>query len=195
MVRADPGGVTTVLGASHAGRSPWSGLTQTGSIWPRVVMPGGPLKGAFIASELIHLGARNYCPRSLRTPSVPLPLPNRAPDSSWASLLFPSLLSVSATGASPYCRALPSHLDLHAACMGKRSVVQNCILGLCPAPDSSASEICDRTLRFLRQIASRTHTHTHTHTHSRLGHSCLRRSGFLDRCSPPCNRRSSDPHV
>ena len=29
-----------------------------------------------------------------------------------------------------------------------------------PAPDSSASEICDRTLRFLRQIASRTHTHT-----------------------------------
>ena len=179
-------GVTTVLGASHAGRSPWSGLTQTGSIWPRIVTPGGPLRGAFIASELIHVGARNYCPRCLQPPSVPLPLPNRAPDSSRASLLFPSLRSVSATGASPYCRALPSHLDLHAACMGKRSVVQNCILGLCPASDTSASEICDRTLRFLPKSRL---------AHSRLGHSCLHRCGFLGRCSPPCNRRSPDPLV
>ena len=134
--------------------SNWLHLAQDRDAWRS-------LRGAFIASELAHLGARNYCPRSLRTPSVPLPLPDRGPDSSRAPSLFPSLLSVSASGASPFCRALPSHLDLRAVCVGPRSLVRDCILGLCPAPDSSASEICDRTLRFLRQIASRTHTRVH----------------------------------
>ena len=92
------------------------------------------------------------------TPLVPLPLPGPPSGSPGPALLFPSLLSVSASEISPYCRALPSHLDLHATCQGKNTAVHPSILGRCPAPDSSASEICDRTLRFLCQIATRTRT-------------------------------------
>ena len=40
-----------------------------------------------------------------------------------------------------------------------RTAVQPCILGRSSAPDSSAFEVCDRSLRFLRQIVTRTHTH------------------------------------
>ena len=162
MERADPGNVSKWR-HNRPGRFPrweeplerfdtnWFHLAQDRDTWRS-------LRGAFIASELVHLGARNYCPRSLRTPSAPLPLPGHVPAVSGSSCPFPSLLSVSSSGPSLYCRALPSHLDLRVMCLGERTSVQPCILGLSSAPDSSASEICARALRLLRQIATRTHT-------------------------------------